>query len=73
MVCEEIKPEIFDINREMPTDAAAPLTRAFDSVSGLVPTRPPFPSPYHTSNRPKTRSEGFQRNVLALFRLLDDI
>ena len=33
------------------------------------PTRPLFPCPYHTSNRPKTRSEGSQRNVLASFRL----
>ena len=74
-VYEEIKPDIFDINREMPTDAAMSFcsTRAVDS--GLVRTRPLFPFPYYiyTSNRSKTRSERSQRNVLALIHLHDAI
>ena len=71
---EGIKPDIFDINRDMPTGPASPSLPQLDGVdSGPARQRPLFPCPYYTSNRPKTRSQGSQRNVLALFRLLDDI
>ena len=60
-VCDEIKPDMFDINHDMPTDAAVSFcsTRAALTVFRAI--------------LPKTRSEGSQRNVLALFRLHDDI
>ena len=67
MTFEEIKP---DINREM-------LTAPCLGVSVLTVVRwarcPLFPCPYHILNRAKTRLEGSQRNVLALFRLHDAI
>ena len=64
MTFEEIKPDIFYINRDMPRAPAAPC---------LPPLEWVFTCQYHISNRPKTRSQGFQRNVLALFHLHDDI
>ena len=74
MTFEEIKPDIFDINRDMPTGPASPFLPPLgrvDSVSGAVSRRPLLP--YHISNQPKTLSQGFQHNVLALFRLHHDI
>ena len=74
MTFEEIKPDIFDIKRDIPTAPAAPTLPRLERVdSGPVHMPPPFPCPYHTSNRPKTRSEGSQHNGLALFCLLIDI
>ena len=76
MTFEEIKPDIFDINRDMPTGPASPSLPPLDGVdrhSGLVRTRPLFPCTYYISNRSKTRSQGSQRNVLALFVLHDAI
>ena len=74
MTFEEIKPDIFDINRDMPRAPAAPCLPPLERVdSGAVCTRPLFTCPYHISNWPKTRSQGSQRNVLALFHLHDDI
>ena len=74
MTFEEIKPDIFDINRDVPTGRASPSLPRLERVdSGPARTRPLFPCPYYISNRPKTRSEGFQHNVLALFCLLGAI
>ena len=74
MVCEGIKPDIFDINRDTPMGLAAPSLPRLERVdSGPVRTQPLFPCPYHISNQPKTRSQGSQHNVLALFRLHADI
>ena len=72
--CEGIKPDIFDINRDMPTTQARHLCLGSSGLTVSVGrTQLLFPCPYHISNRPKTRSQGSQCNVLALFHLLDDI
>ena len=57
MTFEEIKPDIFDINRDMPTGPASPSLPPLDGVdshsaSGLVHTRLLFPCPYYISNQP---------------------
>ena len=68
MVCEGIKPDIFDINRDLPTGRPSPSLPRLEHVdSGLVRTPPLLPCPYYISNRPKTRSQESQRNVLAYF------
>ena len=47
-VCEEIKPDIFDINCDMPTGPVSPSLPPLDPVDiGPVSTRPLLPCPYH--------------------------
>ena len=74
MTFEEIKPDIFDINRDMPTAPARPSLPRLERVdSGPIRTRPLLLCPYYISNRPKTLSEGSQHNGLAFFCLHHDI